>query len=138
MILFPREHETIHSVGLALRGGRTTCVDVLEWCLDRVDEWEDRVHAWVVIDRDGAIAEARARDEELAAGSCRGPLHGIPIGVKDIIDVEGFPTAAGFEPWKGRVATRDAGIVAGLRSAGAVILGKTVTTQFAWIDPPPT
>lgn len=138
MILFPREHETIDGVGRALRGGRTSCVEVLEGCLARVDKWEDRVHAWVVLDRAGARAEAQARDEELAAGLCRGPLHGIPIGVKDIIDVEGLPTAAGFAPWRDQVATRDAGIVAGLRAAGAVILGKTVTTQFAWIDPPPT
>lgn len=138
MALFPNEHETIEGVGRALRAGRCSCVDVLERCLDRIEEWEPRVKAWVVVDREGALAQARALDEELARGRCRGPLHGIPIGVKDIIDVEGFPTAAGFRPWAGRVARRDAPIVAGLRNAGAVLLGKTVTTQFAWVDPPVT
>ncbi len=64
-----------------------------------------------------------------------GALHGIPIGVKDIIDVVGMPTGGRISPWKDKVATHDAGIVASLRAAGAVILGKTVTTQFAWIDP---
>ena len=138
MSLYPNEHETIEGVGRALRAGRTTCVEVLEECFDRIEEWETRIRAWVRVDRPGAIERARALDEELAAGRCRGPLHGIPVGIKDIIDVAGMPTAAGFKPWAGRVADRDCPIVAGLREAGAVILGKTVTTQFAWVDPPPT
>ena len=138
MCLYPNEHETIEGVGQALRAGRTTCVEVLEKCLDRIEEWEARIRAWVRVDRPGAIERARALDEELAVGRCRGPLHGIPVGIKDIIDVAGLSTAAGFEPWAGRVAGRDCPIVAGLRAAGAVILGKTVTTQFAWVDPPPT
>jgi aspartyl-tRNA(Asn)/glutamyl-tRNA(Gln) amidotransferase subunit A len=138
MALFPNEHETIDGVGRALREGRTSCVEVLERCLDRIEEWEPRVRAWVVVDRDGALAQAGALDEELAAGNDRGPLHGIPVGIKDIIDVAGLPTAAGFRPWKDRVAEADAPLVARLREAGAIILGKTVTTQFAWIDPPPT
>jgi Asp-tRNA(Asn)/Glu-tRNA(Gln) amidotransferase A subunit family amidase len=138
MALYPNEHETIEGVGRALRAGQTTCVEVLRKCFDRIEEWEPRIKAWVRVDRAGAIEQARALDEELAAGKCRGPLHGIPIGIKDIIDVRGLPTAAGFGPWRDRVADRDATIVGSLRAAGAVILGKTVTTQFAWIDPPPT
>lgn len=138
MGLFPHEHETIAGVGRALREGKQSCEDVLERCLDRIEEWEPRLKAWVLVDREGALIQARALDEELASGRWRGPLHGIPIGIKDIIDVAGLPTAAGFAPWAGRIAKRDARIVASLRSAGAVLLGKTVTTQFAWIDPPPT
>ncbi|SIO07276.1 aspartyl-tRNA(Asn)/glutamyl-tRNA(Gln) amidotransferase subunit A [Singulisphaera sp. GP187] len=138
MGLFPNEHETIDGVGRALRSGRRSCVEVLEQCLDRIAEWEPRIKAWVTVDRNGALEQARLLDEELRSGRCRGALHGIPIGVKDIIDVAGMPTAAGFRPWSGRVAGNDAGIVASLRTAGAVILGKTVTTQFAWIDPPVT
>lgn len=138
MGLFPNEHETIEGVGRALRSGQRTCVEVLEKCLDRIEEWEPRVKAWVSVDRAGALEQARVLDEELAQGRCRGALHGIPIGVKDIIDVAGMPTAAGFGPWSGCVASQDAGIVASLRTAGALILGKTVTTQFAWIDPPVT
>jgi aspartyl-tRNA(Asn)/glutamyl-tRNA(Gln) amidotransferase subunit A len=138
MALFPSEHETIEGVGRALRAGETTCALVLEKCFDRIEEWEPRLKAWVRLDREGAINQARALDGELEAGKCRGPLHGIPIGVKDIIDVQGLPTAAGFAPWRDRVAERDATLVGQLRAAGAVIMGKTVTTQFAWIDPPPT
>jgi aspartyl-tRNA(Asn)/glutamyl-tRNA(Gln) amidotransferase subunit A len=138
MGLFPSEHETIEGVGRALRAGETTCVEVLEKCFDRIEEWEPRLKAWVRVDRDGAIEQARALDEELTAEKCRGPLHGIPIGIKDIIDVKGLPMAAGYEPWRDLVAETDAPLVAQLRAAGAVILGKTVTTQFAWIDPPPT
>lgn len=138
MGLFPNEHETIDGVGRALRSGRRSCVEVLEQCLDRIVEWEPRLKAWVIVDREGALEQARVLDEELRTGRCRGALHGIPIGVKDIIDVAGMPTAAGYRPWMGKIAAHDAGIVASLRTAGAVILGKTVTTQFAWIDPPVT
>ena len=136
--LFPGPDETIQGVGLALREGRATCVAVLDRCFHQIDLWDERVHAWVFVDRAGAMKQARALDEELKAGNDRGPLHGIPLGIKDIIDVAGMPTAAGFTPWRDRVAHDDAPLVAMLREAGAVILGKTVTTQFAWIDPPAT
>jgi aspartyl-tRNA(Asn)/glutamyl-tRNA(Gln) amidotransferase subunit A len=136
--LYPKPSETTEGTGAALRAGRTTCVRVLEHCFHQIDLWDGRVNAWVFVDRPGAMAQARALDAELAQGKCRGSLHGIPIGVKDIIDVAGMPTACGFAPWRDRVAELDATIVERLRKAGAVILGKTVTTQFAWIDPPPT
>src|SRR3954454_9287333 len=126
MALYPNEHETIEGVGRALRAGRTTCAEVLDKCFDRIEEWEPRIKAWVHVDRERAIEQARNRDEELARGRCRGPLHGIPVGIKDIIDVEGLPTAAGFAPWRGRVAERDAVLVSRLRAAGALLLGKTV------------
>jgi aspartyl-tRNA(Asn)/glutamyl-tRNA(Gln) amidotransferase subunit A len=138
MALYPSEHETISGVGRALGTGQTTCVDVLEKCFDRIEEWEPRLKAWVRVDRDGAIQQARALDDELKGGTCRGPLHGIPIGIKDIIDVQGLPTTAGYAPWRDRIAASDATLVAQLRATGAVIVGKTVTTQFAWIDPPST
>ncbi len=138
MALFPHQHETIEGVGRLLRRSQTTCVQVLERCLDRIEEWEPRLKAWVIVDRERALETARSLDQELVRGECRGPLHGIPLGVKDIIDVEGLPTAAGFGPWKSRVATKDSGLVASLRAGGAVVLGKTVSTQFAWIDPPVT
>ena len=84
-------------------------------------------------------AQAKVLDEAMADGRDLGPLHGIPVGIKDIVDVRGLPTAAGTRRWGvDRVATDDAPIVARLRAAGAVILGKTVTTPYAWIDPPPT
>ena len=138
MNLFPPFDETIEGVGRALRAGETTCLRVLERCLERIEEWEPTVRAWVVVDRVGAIAQARMLDEVRAAGTYRSPLHGIPIGIKDIIDVQGVLTACGARLWADRVAVADAAVVASLRAAGAVILGKTVTTPYAWIDPPAT
>jgi aspartyl-tRNA(Asn)/glutamyl-tRNA(Gln) amidotransferase subunit A len=136
--LFPRPDQTIAGIGRALREGRVACVDVLENCLRQVDHWEPKVHAWVVLDREGARQQAEALDREWKAGQDRGPLHGIPIGVKDIIDVKGLPTACGAKRWVDRIFPGDAEVVQNLRNAGAVILGKTVTTPYAWIDPPAT
>jgi aspartyl-tRNA(Asn)/glutamyl-tRNA(Gln) amidotransferase subunit A len=113
-------------------------LSVVEQCLQRIDAYESQVRAWVLVDRAGAIEQARQMDAELRTGRWRGPLHGVPIGIKDIVDVVGFPTSAGSPLLKDNVATRDATIVVRLREAGAVILGKTVTTQFASFDPPPT
>jgi Asp-tRNA(Asn)/Glu-tRNA(Gln) amidotransferase A subunit family amidase len=136
--LFPEPDQTVAGIGRALREGSISCVEILEKCLAQVDEWEPKVHAWVVLDRDGAIKQARGLDDELKTGHDRGPLHGIPIGIKDIIDVAGLPTACGAKRWVDRIAEQDANVVANLRAAGAVIMGKTVTTPYAWIDPPLT
>ena len=138
MQLHPPREETIAGVGQALRAQSRTCVDVVAGCLAQIDGWESQVHAWVSVDREGALSSARQIDRELAAGNWRGPLHGIPIGIKDLVDVAGWPTAAGA-PWLAKsVASHDAPLVERLRTAGAIILGKTVTTQFACFDPPPT
>lgn len=136
--LTPAPPETIAGASSALRLQQRSCLDLLESCLARIDAWEPKVHAWVVVDRDEARRQAKALDDEIAAGRWRGPLHGITIGVKDIIDVAGFPTACGSPLGADGVASADAPIVARLRAAGAVIVGKTVTTPYAWIDPPPT
>jgi Asp-tRNA(Asn)/Glu-tRNA(Gln) amidotransferase A subunit family amidase len=136
--LFPRPEHTIAGIGRALRAGEITCVELLQSCLNRVDEWEPDVHAWVVLDHDRALQQARALDKELKSGKDRGPLHGIPIGIKDIIDVRGLPTACGAKRWAKRIAESDAHMVVNLRWNGAVIMGKTVTTPYAWIDPPRT
>ena len=136
--LFPRPEQTIAGVGRSLRAGQTSCVRILEGCLEQVDEWEPKVHAWVILDRDKALEQALELDAELLAGNDRGPLHGIPIGIKDIIDVAGMPTACGAGRSADRIAEKDAHVVASLRKSGALILGKTVTTPYAWIDPPIT
>lgn len=131
--------ETIRGLSDALQYGELTCLQIVEQCLRRIDEREPQLRAWVMVDRDGAREQARRLDDELRAGASRGPLHGIPIAIKDIVDVAGFVTGAG-SPFLSRqpAAGRDAAIVTALREAGAVILGKTVTTQFACFDPPPT
>lgn len=138
MNLFPEPHETIEGVGRVVRDERRTFVDVLESCFARIEEWEPKVNAWAFVDQEGAMAQARERDGQLLAGDDRGPLHGIPFGIKDIVDVAGMPTSAGARLWSTGPAEKDAAIVARLREAGAVILGKTVTTPYAWVDPPPT
>ena len=130
--------ESITDVSDQIRLGRRSCVQTVEHCLGRIDELESHIRAWVIVDRQGALAQARRLDEELAQGRWRGLLHGIPIGIKDIVDVQDFPTAAGSRLWAQEIATEDATIVERLRRAGAVILGKTVTTQYACFDPPIT
>jgi aspartyl-tRNA(Asn)/glutamyl-tRNA(Gln) amidotransferase subunit A len=129
---------TIHAAAADIRAGRLSPVDLLESCLERIDRLEERIRAWVLVDRDGARAEARRLADELKRGQYRGPLHGIPIGIKDIFDVFDWPTAAGSRLWADSIARQDATVVRGLREAGAVLVGKTVTTQYASFDPPPT
>jgi Asp-tRNA(Asn)/Glu-tRNA(Gln) amidotransferase A subunit family amidase len=137
--LYPERRETAAGMSEAMQAGLTTSVQIVETCLSRIDDRERELHAWVSVDRNGALAVAAERDRERAAGKLRGPLHGVPIGIKDIVDVEGMVTGAGSPLMsKGPAAERDAELVALLRDAGAVILGKTVTTQFACFDPPPT
>lgn len=134
----PEPRSTITEAIDDLRAGRRSCVDLLKDCLERIDAREEDLRAWVVLDRAGALEQARQRDAELAEGRWRGPLQGIPIGVKDNINVAGLPCAGGSLLWADQIAESDAPIVARLRSAGAVILGKTVTTPYAWSDPPAT
>ena len=100
-------------------------------CLDRIAAREDEVQAWEHLDPDLALAQARDADAALRAGEASGPLHGVPVGVKDIIDTADMPTENGSPIFTGRRPDRDAPCVAALRSAGAVIMGKTVTTEFA-------
>jgi Asp-tRNA(Asn)/Glu-tRNA(Gln) amidotransferase A subunit family amidase len=137
--LYPERSETAAGMAAAMQAGLTTSVQIVETCLSRIDDRDLEIHAWVSVDRDGALAVAVERDRERATGKTRGPLHGIPIGIKDIVDVEGMVTGAGSPLMsQGPPADRDAELVGLLRNAGAVILGKTVTTQFACFDPPPT
>jgi aspartyl-tRNA(Asn)/glutamyl-tRNA(Gln) amidotransferase subunit A len=114
-------------------------LSLVEHCLRQIDALDGELHAWVSVDRQPAVALARQRDDELRAGIDHGPLHGIPVGIKDLIDVAGWVTACG-SPWMAKEppALRDAPLIARLRAAGAILLGKTVTTQFACFDPAAT
>jgi amidase len=100
-------------------------------CLDRIEAREPVVGAWQYLDREAALAAARRRDAEPP----RGPLHGIPIAVKDLIDTADMPTAYGSPIYRGHRPAADASCVALARAAGAVVLGKTVTTEFATFTP---
>jgi len=104
----------------------------------RIRQCEDRVHAWVRVDEQHARLEAERLGNSARQGRMLGPLHGIPIAIKDIVDVQGMPTEAGSPLLKDNFAERDAPVVARLRECGAIILGKTVTTEFACFDPSPT
>lgn len=112
--------------------------ELVERCLAKIDTKEFNVQAWVQIDREIALAQADAQDARLSNGEVPGPLHGIPLGIKDLIDVAGYATGAGSALRAEQTINRDADVVASLREAGAVILGKTVTTQFGCFDPPVT
>ncbi len=106
--------------------------------LGRIDALEEKTEAWAWLDREGALEAAEKIDSAISAGENPGPLAGAPIGVKDIIDVRGLLCEAHSPILKGNIPAKDAFCIAGLREAGAVILGKTVTTQFATGDPSET
>jgi aspartyl-tRNA(Asn)/glutamyl-tRNA(Gln) amidotransferase subunit A len=108
--------------------------DVANTFLRQINEYDSLIHTYQTVDPDLVHFQAQWLDLQAQRGA-RLPLHGVPVGVKDIIDVAGLPTIAGFEPYRDHVAARDAAIVAALRSLGALILGKTHTTQFAVGDP---
>lgn len=122
----------------AIRLGRRRPTELLDSCLAQIRRHDGAIRAWVLVDEEGARREAERMDVEAAAGRFRGPLHGIPVGIKDIIDVAGLPTEAGSPLRKGHKAASDAPVVAALRKAGAIIVGKTVTVEFACFDPSPT
>lgn len=118
-----------------MRFGAVRSADLVEGCLERIREFDSSIGAWEKVDECGARAAARACDERRVARVDHGALYGIPIGIKDVIDVAGMPTRAGSSLRSDYVAAEDAPVVAALRAAGAVILGKTVTCEFACFDP---
>ena len=115
-----------HAAG-RIAAGMLTSQALVEACLARIAEREGEVHAWAFVDPELALAQARDRDRE----SPRGPLHGVPVGIKDVIDTEDMPTEYGSKLYAGHRPAMDAATVARLRAQGAVILGKTRTTEFA-------
>jgi Asp-tRNA(Asn)/Glu-tRNA(Gln) amidotransferase A subunit family amidase len=107
-------------------------------CLARIEALDGEVKAFAHLDREHVLAQARALDERRMQGHPLGPLHGIPVAIKDIIDTADYPTELGSPLAAGRRPRHDATVVARLRAAGAVIVGKTVTTEFAYFHPGPT
>lgn len=119
----------------AIRGGSLKSEEMVQGCLDRVDEVDAEIQAWAFLDREYALEQARRCDQMHAAGLPQGPLHGVPVALKDIIDTADMPTENGTVLHAGRLPEQDAAIVTFLRQAGAVIMGKTVTTELATYHP---
>jgi len=118
----------------ALAAREITAEKLLRHCLERIGERESVVHAWTFLDADGALRRAR----ELDARGSSGPLHGLPIAVKDLIDTVDMPTAYGSPIYEAHRPASDAACVALAKAAGAIVVGKTVTTEFATFHPGPT
>ncbi|MCF3935915.1 amidase [Acuticoccus sp. M5D2P5] len=130
----------LSAVELAERiaAGALSAREMVEACLTRIAERDGEIHAFAHLDPDYARAQADALDRHRKSGRPLGPLHGIPIGIKDIIDTADYPTENGSPLDVGRRPKKDAALVARLRAAGAVIIGKTITTEFAFLTPGPT
>ncbi len=126
------EAQTIEAVGRRLRAGATSAVDLLKQCLGRIEAQDGALNAFVRVTHDLARRQAEQADRELAEGQDHGPLHGIPLSLKDLIDVAGLPTTAASRVRIGHVAVQDADVVTRLRQAGAVIVGKTNLHEFAF------
>jgi len=118
-----------------IRSGALSPSNLLASCLRRIDALEPVLKAWVLLDRDAASRVAVQRDIEAREGRFVGPLHGVPVALKDIYDAAGLVTTSGVGAWGHRRPIADAASVARLRAAGAVILGKVTTTPFALRDP---
>jgi Asp-tRNA(Asn)/Glu-tRNA(Gln) amidotransferase A subunit family amidase len=122
----------------AIRAGKITSEELVRASLDHIAAIEERVGAWAYLDPDHALKQASAADLALQAGNALGPLHGVPVGVKDIFDTKDMPTEDGTVLHAGRRPQEDATAVALLREAGAIILGKTATTELAVFAPAKT
>jgi Asp-tRNA(Asn)/Glu-tRNA(Gln) amidotransferase A subunit family amidase len=122
---------TATEAATAIANGTITSEALVTACLERITAREERLGAWEYLDAEQALAQARRCDRSPA----RGPLHGVPVGIKDLIDTCDMPTAYGSPIYAGYQPAWDAACVALLRAAGAVILGKTVTTEFAMFTP---
>jgi len=122
----------------AIREKVLSPVDLIEALLERIERIDGRIQAWALVDRDGARRAARQAADEAARGAFRGPLHGVPFGAKDIFYSAGLRTEAGSKAMAGFVPDYDATSVARLKAAGAILLGKLQTTEFATTDPAPT
>src|SRR2546425_10249123 len=118
-----------------IREGLLTSEELVAACLERIRATEPSGQAGTFLDEEHALAQARAADERKRSGEPIGALHGVPVGLKDIIDTADMPTENGTVLHKGRAPREDAAVVRVLRAAGAVILGKTVTTECAYFAP---
>ena len=124
--------ETISELAPKVAAGKVTSEKLTENCLATIAELNPKLNAFIMVTAEPALARARQADKEIAAGRCLGPLHGIPISLKDLIDLEGTPTTAGSLLRKNHMAPSDAVVTRRLRDAGAVFVGKTNLHEFAF------
>src|SRR5262245_28123680 len=124
--------QTIGQLSRALTARQTTAEAVVDKCLQRIAERNPSLNAFITVFEEDAREQARAADREIAAGTYRGPLHGVPISLKDLFDMRGAVTTAASRVRQGHVADRDAAAVTTLRHAGAIIVGKTNLHEFAF------
>ena len=120
-----------------VRAGSLSPSDYANALLDRIDNYEPDLQAWVTIDREGVISDARQKEQDLEAGMA-GLMHGIPVGLKDIFYTAGMKTTACSRIYADFIPEYDATCVTKLKEAGAIVLGKAVTTEFATSDPSPS
>jgi aspartyl-tRNA(Asn)/glutamyl-tRNA(Gln) amidotransferase subunit A len=121
-----------------IRAREVSPVDLVQDLLARSTQLDPRIQAWVSLDAERALAAARVAEQAVMLGTELPALHGVPFGAKNIFDSAGLATSAGFGPYANRIPTTDAEPIARLKQAGAILLGKMVTTQFAHADPSPT
>ncbi|MGY1742554.1 MULTISPECIES: amidase [unclassified Blastococcus] len=135
----PAARPTVRALAADVRGRRRSPLEVLDESLARMAAVEPTVRAFVAVDEEALRTEAAAMSAEAARGQLRGPLHGVPVAVKDLIDVRGLPTRGGSRVTEEHAAAADAPVVRRLRAAGALVLGKTATHEFAHgVTTPPT
>ena len=123
---------TIEQFGRRLRSRELTSVRATEECLRRIEADNPKLNAFIRVMADEAMRQAREADQDLAAGRDHGPLHGVPISIKDLLDIRGIPTTAASRVREGHVAERDCAVIAHLAQAGAVFIGKTNLHEFAF------
>jgi len=135
----PDPHElTLAQAVSLLRDGKLSSSELVEASLTQIDRFDATIKAWAAIDRDGAMRTAAALDRDAREGRFRGPLHGVPVGIKDIFYTAGLKTEAGSKVLAGFVPDHDAEAVARLKRAGAITLGKLATAEYAFADAPAT
>ena len=134
----PLHYLDIRGIAGMIRHRGVSSREVTQALLDRIAARDGDLHAYALVMADAALARADAADRQIAAGAWRGPLHGVPIAVKDLFDIEGLPTRAGMRLRNQAVATRDATVVRRLQDAGAVLIGKTELSEGAYSDHHPS
>jgi aspartyl-tRNA(Asn)/glutamyl-tRNA(Gln) amidotransferase subunit A len=122
----------LNEISQLLRSKKISPVQLTLECLDRIQRLNGKLNAFITVTADSAMAEARAAESEIQRGHWRGPLHGVPIALKDIVDTAGVRTTAASELFKDRIPTEDAEVVRRLKAAGAVFMGKTNLHEFAY------